>query len=294
MRALFFLALLAAPAAALDIEREDYKVFGWNDTCSVAVERYAYARFGEAIAGEPITTRVGTLTIELKTPIVITRWVLEADGANTWDPRALSPIRRKLRKAGYDRAGFTEIIRDSETIVSPGSAEVILSTASLEARPDAWPDTREWRWGRAHYNPLSTCVLLVYEKIGDPERFKFTLSRIYNPSARADRGRAHVTNGRLLFNNGELGGALAETEIGAKMAPEVGGIRYHYAAMLALNGRPDDAMKELLAAVAKDDRFATKASDDLDFDSLRHRMDFIELVLKKKVAAEPGVPTLPP
>ena len=289
-----FFVLLAGPAAALDIEREDYKIIGWNDACSVAVERYAYPRFGEAIYGEPVTTRVGTLTIELKTPVVVTRWVLEADGANTWDPHAVSPIRRKLRKAGYERPGFNEVIRDSETVVSPGSAEIILSTASLEARPDAWPDTGQWRWGRTHYNPLGTCALLVYEKIEDPQRFKFLLTRIYNASARTDRGRAHVTNGRLLFNNGDLGSALIETEIGARMAPEVGAARYHYAAMLALSGRPDDAMRELLAAVARDARFSQKASTDPDFDSLRRRQDFTELVLKEKTAPEPGVPTLPP
>ena len=290
MLSLALLAFLTLPAAALDIEREDYKIVGWNDACSVAVERYAYPRFGEAIYAEPITTRVGTLTIELKTPVVITRWVLEADGSNTYNRGAVSPIRKKLRKAGYDRPGFNEVIRDSETIVSPGSAEVILSTGSLEARPDFWPDTREWRWGRTHYNPLGTCALLVYEKIGEPERFKFILTRIYNPSARSDRGRAHTTNGRLLFNSGDLGSALAETEIGARMAPEIGATHYHYAAMLALNGRSDEGIRELLIAVDRDPRFASKAATDVDFDSLRNRQDFSELIMKAKREVSPGPP----
>jgi hypothetical protein len=291
---MILLAVFALPAAALDIEHEDYKIIGWNDACSIAVERYAYPRFGAAIYGEPITTRVGTITVELKTPVAITRWVLEADGINSWDRRAVSSIRRKLRKAGYDRPGFHEVIRDSETVVSPGSAEIILSTASLEARPDAWPDTRQWRWGQTHYNPLGTCVLLVYEKIDAPQRFKFLLTRLYKASARTDRSRAHSTNGRLLFDSGDIASALIETEIGARMAPEVGTARYHYAALLALSGRPDDAMRELLAAVERDARYAAKADDDVDFDSVRPRMDFQELILKKRVASEPGVPTLPP
>lgn len=282
MRSLLFIALLAAPAAALDIEREEYKIIGWNDACSVAVERYAYPMFGEAVAGEPITSRIGTLAIVTEKPTVETRWVLEADGANTYDKAAIPAFRKKLRRAGYDRPGFSETIRDAATVESPGSAEVILSTGVLEARPDSWPDTGQWRLGHAHYNPLGTCALLVYEKIGERDRFKFLLTRIYNASARSDRGRAHTTNGRLLFNNGDLPAALAETEIGAQMAPELGGTRYHYAAMLALNGRLDDAMSELLAAIKRDDRFAGKAAKDEDFDSLRSRQDFQELILKQE------------
>jgi hypothetical protein len=276
------LLLLAVPASALDIEREEYRIVGWNDACAVAVERYAYPKLGAAIYGEPITSRVGTLAIVTEKPTVETRWVLETDGANTYDVNGIKAIRRKLRKAGYDRPGFTETIRDAVTVDSPGSAEVILSTSILEARPDFWPDTTQWRWGRTHYNPLTTCALMVYEKIGERDRYKFLLTRIYNASARSDRGRAHTTNGRLLFNAGDLAGALAETEIGAKTAPELGGTRYHYAAMLALNGRLDEAVSELTIAVKIDPRFGEKAATDTDFDSLRNRQDFQENILKQE------------
>jgi len=285
-----WLLLLAVPASALDIEREEYKIVGWNDACSVAVERYGYPRLGEAIVGEPITSRVGTLAIVTAKPIVETRWVLESDGVNTYDKDAVTGFRKKLRKAGYDRPGFSETIRDAMTIESPGSADVILSTAILEARPDFWPDTREWRWGAAHYNPLSTCALLVYARIGEPDRYKFILTRIYNAKARSERARAHTTNGRLLFNAGELAAALAETEIGAQTAPEVGAARYHYAAMLALNGRLNASLSELLAAIKIDERFAAKAAEDEDFDSLRVRQDFQELILKEKRAPPPVAP----
>ena len=284
MRPLLLLALLAVPSAALEIDREEYRIIGWNDACAVAVERFAYPRLGEAIVGEPITSRLGTLAIVTDKPIVETRWVLQADGANTHDKYAVAGFRRKLRKAGYDRPGFSEIIREEPPVVSPGSAEVILSTAILEARPDFWPDTTEWRLAQIHYNPLSTCALLIYDKYGERERFKFLLTRIYNASSRSDRGRAHTTNGRLLYNAGDLPGALAETEIGVMAAPEVGGTRYHYAAMLAQTGRLDDAMRELLAALKIDDRFASKAATDVDFDSLRNRQDFQERVLKQKRA----------
>ncbi|MCR4294006.1 MAG: hypothetical protein NUW21_00620 [Elusimicrobia bacterium] len=290
MRFLLFLLLLTAPAAAIDIEREEYAIVGWNNACSVAVERYAFPVLGQAIHGEPITSRIGTLAIVTEKPVVETRWVFEADGANTHDKPAIAAFRRKLRKAGFDRPGFSETIRNAPTVESAGSAEVILSTAILEARPDFWPDTGQWRLGYVHYNPLSTCALLVYDKIGERDRFKFILSRIYNASARADRGRAHTTNGRLLFNAGDLRAALAETGIGARMAPEVGGTRYHHAAMLAMNGRLSEAMSELLAAVKLDEVFAAKAADDPDFDSLRVRQDFRELILKEKLRPLPGAP----
>ncbi len=290
MRFLLLTLLLSAPVHAIDIEREEYKIVGWNNACSVAVERYAYPVLGQAIQGEPITSRIGTLAIVTERPVVETRWVLEADGANTHDKAAIAAFRRKLRKAGFDRPGFSETIRDAHTVESPGSAEVILSTAILEARPDFWPDTAQWRLGYVHYNPLGTCALLVYDRIGERDRFKFILTRVYNASARAERGRAHTTNGRLLFNAGDLRAALAETEIGARMAPEVGGTRYHYAAMLAMNGRLSPAMAELLAAVKLDEVFAAKAADDADFDSLRVRQDFRELILKEKRRPSPGAP----
>ncbi|MEQ1917652.1 MAG: hypothetical protein ABL955_00510 [Elusimicrobiota bacterium] len=290
MRSLLFLLLLAPHASALDIEREEYKVIGWNDACSVAVERYAYPVLGAAIYGEPITSRLGTLAIVTAQPVVETRWVYEADGPNSYEKFAIGSARRKLRKAGFERPGFDEVIRDSVTVVSPGSAEVILSTAILEARPDFWPDTRQWRWARAHYNPLGTCALLVYERIGERERFKFVLTRIYNASARSDRGRAHTTNGRLLLNDGDLPGALAETEIGARMAPELGATRYHYAALLALSGHDDDSMRELLTAIKIDGRFLEKAAKDADFDSLRVRQDYQERILKQKAPPAPVPP----
>jgi tetratricopeptide (TPR) repeat protein len=285
LRPLLILVLLCASARAIDIEREEYKIIGWNDACSVAVERYAYPVLGQALYGEPITSRVGTLAIVTAKPTVETRWVFEADGAHTADPRLIVGIRKNLRKAGYDRPGFNEMIRDARTIPGPSTSEIILSTASLEARPDFWPDTRVWRWGRTHYNPLSTCALLIYEQIGERDRYKFLLTRIYNASARTDRGRAHTTNGRLLFNDGDLADALAETEIGARMAPEIGATRYHYAAMLALSGRLDKSVSELLAAIKLDETYRKNASTDSDFDSLLKRQDFQELVLLRKRAA---------
>jgi len=286
------LLLLTIPAAAaeVEVEREEYRIIGWNNACTVAVERYAYPMFGQAIHGEPISTRVGTMAIVTAQPVVETRWVFQADGVNTYDKVGVAGFRKKLRKAGYDRPGFAETIRNAPAADTAGAAEVILSTAILEARPDFWPDTREWRLGWIHYNPLTTCALLVYDKIGERARFKFLLTRIYNPSSRSERGRAHTTNARGLFNNGELAAALAEAEIGAGTAPEVGGTRYQHAAMLVLSGRLNKAMEELQAAIKLDERFIAKAADDLDFESLHVRQDFRGLIFKEKLKKAPPPP----
>ena len=273
--------MFALPAAAIDIEREDYKIIGWNDACGVAVERYAYPKLGQAIYGEPVTTRVGTIAIVTATPVVQTNWMLESDGPNTYDLRAIERLRKDLKKIGFERPGFAERIRlDVATSDKPGTADIIFSTATLEARPSEWPGP-EWRWAGAEYNPLTTCALLVYARAGERERYKFVLTRIYNAASRGDRARAHTTNGRNLFDDGDLAGALTETETGAKTAPELAATRYHYAAMLALSGRDEEAMVELRAAIKRDARFADKAAEDLDFDSLRVRRDFLELVKKR-------------
>lgn len=274
MNAALLLALLALPAAALDIEREEYAVIGWDAGCGVAVERYAYPVFGQAIHGEPVVTRLGTLSIKPGENRVRTHWALEADGPNTWDQRAIARTKRELRKKGYDRPGYPERIRDAPAADAPGTRDVLLSTETLAARPEFWPDA-SWRLGAAHYNPLTTCALLVYEKAG--ERYKFILTRVYNPAVRDERARAHAANGRLLFDSGDLDGALAETGIAAALAPEVPLVRYHHAANLALTGRLSAAVAELKAVIKLDPRYAKRAAEDLDFESLRPRQDFQKL-----------------
>lgn len=276
MRALLLL-LLAAPAAALDIEREEYRIIGWDTACAVAVERTGLPVLGQAIYGEPVSTRVGVISIAPGKTESVTQWSLEADGPNTWDEERVLALRRELRRSGYARAGYPERVRSEEPVDAPGVRSVILSTGTLRARLAEWPGP-EWRWAGAHYNPLSTCALLVFEKRAARERYKFQLARIDNPRVRADRALAHAANARLLYARGDLDGALAESDIAAALAPELAEVRYHHAANLALTGRIDEAMAELTVAVKKHRRWAERAAKDEDFDSLRSRQDFQELL----------------
>ena len=271
-RAAALLILAASPAIAVDIERETYRVLGWNDACSVAIERFAYPKLGQAFYGEPVTTRVGVITIEPGQTLSGTTWHLEADGPRTWKPAAVKELEAELAKSGYDRPGFEETIRVEPPVDAPGVREVILSSATLHAR-SPWP-AAQWRWAAAHYNPLGTCALLVFERRQQYTRYLLRLARIDNPRARMDRAHAHMANALILFDRGDPEQMLAEAGIAARLAPEKAAARYHHARALALAGDLDQAASELGAAVKLDKRYSAKARDERDFESLRERPDF--------------------
>ena len=271
-------AALAAPSAdKLTIAREDWSVIGWNDACSVAVTRRAYPRLGDAIAGDPVMTRVGTITLRPGEEQPERLWTLELDGQLSWDGPAFRKAEQELRKAGWSRPGYSETISAGPIGSQPGLAETLLSTSTLRLRRKPhWPPSG-WRWSAAHYNPLSTCALLVFETGEGGINHRFLLARIHDPRARIDRARAHTENARLLLDAGELRRAAAEAENGARMAPELAITRYHHAALLALTGRPDEAMKELSEAVRLEPDYREKARLDRDFSELRPRQDFARL-----------------
>ncbi|OGS01776.1 MAG: hypothetical protein A2V88_12650 [Elusimicrobia bacterium RBG_16_66_12] len=222
-------------------------------------------------------TRVGTLSIapgEEKTKL---HWALEADGALSWQPRSVARAEKDLAKAGYTRSGFPETIRSGPDGAQEGLAETLHSTTTLGARAaEGWPNAG-WRWAAAEFNPLSTCALLVFESRERKSFFRFHLVRVYDSRARIERARAHTTNARLVFDMGDPPSALLEAQTGARLAPELAIARYHHAAMLALAGRPDQAMKELAAAVGLDPKYKARAREDRDFEELAKREDFSRL-----------------
>ena len=280
MSPLLLLAALSIPLAAqgIGVEREELKVLGWNDACSVSLSHLVFPRLGEGIRGEPISARIGTLTIPPGEERSTTRWFYEAEGTNTWNASAIAKVSRALRKLGYARKGFPETVRALVSEAQPGLAETLLSTATLAMRPGiAWPDA-QWRWGGANYSPLGTCALLIFESVAAPPRFDWRLTRVYNPRARLERSYAHATNSRLLFSDGELEAAKLEAETAAGLAPESAVARYVYAAMLSMSGQPNESMVQLRAAIAIDPKRAKEAKEDRDFDNLRPRRDFRDLV----------------
>ncbi|MBI5241355.1 MAG: hypothetical protein HY926_12855 [Elusimicrobia bacterium] len=268
MRALIcaLLALLAAPAATQVVERETFAVIGWNDACSVAVQQFGYAPIGEAVVGEPVRTRIGTITIAPGEES--SRTVLTADwsGARTWDRAEAKKVVQDLLAAGYANPGYTEDIRVPRKEGPRPYEDVILSTAALQIRaPFKWPGD-DWGWDKIVYSPLGTCGLFIYSRRQKGLPFYRTaLYRFYNPSARTQRAAAHQTNSRLLFEASDLEGARAEAATAARLQPELAIARYRHAVLLCLSGHLNESVAELAEAIKRDPKLAAKARHDPDF-----------------------------
>ncbi len=272
-------ALLAAPARPEDrvvIDHETWRVVGWNDSCSVALTKLSYPRLGDALSTEPYATRAGLMTLKSNQESGELRWTLESDGAASWDERYFNNSVEELKAAGYVKAGYPETVLEAVGR-QPLLAQTLLSTQTFASRLiSGWP-SKEWRMAGAHFNPLTTCVLLVFENRQTPRQYDFLLTHTYNPRVRIERAYAHASNARLLFNDGNLDAGTLEAATAAALAPELAIGRYGYAALLALTGRHDEAMRELTAAVKLDRKYVQKAREDLDFHDLRSREDFRDL-----------------
>jgi hypothetical protein len=273
------LLTLALPLLAQDasIEREDFTILGWNDACSVAVRHQAFPKKGVAVHGDPLSTKLGTVTVAPGDQAMKVRWFHEAAGLNTYDPGVIANVERALRKLGYTRKGYPEAVRPNPSLEQPGLAETILSTRTLNLRPGlAWPGAG-WRWAAADYSKLGTCAVLVFESASQPTRYAWVLARVYNPRVRLERSRAHAANARLLFGAGELEDAVAEAGTAAGLAPESPLARYIHAGLLSLSGRTDESVAELKAVFDLDPKRAAAAKSDPDFDNVRDRRDFKDL-----------------
>jgi len=279
--ALLALALALTPAARAveesTLKREEWRVLGWNDSCAVAFEIKAYPKLGMGLQDDPAETHIGTLTIDAGKETAQQSWNLELDGAYSYDERQVKDTERDLGEAGYARPSFHEDVR-TEVGRQPGLAEVLQSTAALSARlKSGWPG-RDWRLSGVDFNPLSTCALLAYSPRSGGIRHRFLLVRVYASRARLERARAHTENALLLFAKGDVDAAAAEAATGAALAPELPVSRYHNAALQTLTGNIDAAVGELSAAIKLDPTLRAKARDDDDFEALRVRDDFQDLV----------------
>ena len=272
-----FVAARAYAVEESTLKREDWRVLGWNDACAAALETKAYPKLGMGIQEDPAETHIGTLTIDAGQETFQLSWNLELDGAYSWEERQAASTEKDLQDAGYVRPGFHEDVR-AEVGNQPGLAEVLQSTTTLGTRlKKGWPG-RGWRLSGVDFNPLSTCALLAYAPRRGGLRHQFLLVRVYDSRARLERARAHTENALLLFAKGDVDTAAAEAATGAALAPELPVSRYHNAALQTLTGHIEDAVSELSAAIKLDPKLRAKARDDQDFDALRVRDDFQDLV----------------
>lgn len=266
------LLMLALPAAAVEVDREELAIIGWDTACSVAINHLGYPKLGEAIVGEPISTQIGTLTIRPGEQKSAAQWKVDWGGPNSWSAEPAQKAIKDLIAAGYDHRGFMELVRDEPVAGGRDLDEVILSTRNLEAtKVQGWPGS-EWRVAKIDYNRLATCAFLIFEKKGEAKPFyRYVLARVYNTQVRSLRSRAHLNNGLLLFGTGDLPGALAETGIAAALYPEAAANRYHYAAMLCLSGYLEEAIAELAEAIKLKPAYREQARKDQDFETvLKH------------------------
>lgn len=259
---LILLSFLPRAASALEAGKEELSIIGWNKACSVAVTHLSYPRPGQAVANEPIATRIGTLTVATGEEKARARWTIDWGGANSWLEKPAQEAMQSLIAAGYDDRGYREDIRNG---IAP-------STASLQARQDpGWPSS-DWRLARLHFNRLGTCALAVFAQEGP--LLRYVLTRVYNPKARSVRARAHLEEGLRLFDAGDLAGALDETGVAAAVYPEGAENRYHHAAMLCLSGELQESITELAEAVKLKPEYRKKALKDIDFESVAKQPRF--------------------
>jgi tetratricopeptide (TPR) repeat protein len=264
----------AAHAKEVDIAREEWRVIGWNAACGVAYSHLGYPKLGQAIASEPVFTRIGAASIKTGAEKPSFDWSIEADGALTWNASEAAQAEKDLRQSGFSRAGIPEQLREPPPGAPPALGDTLTSTAAFASRlVGAWPRA-PWRLRAVDYNPLSTCALVVFEDRAAPRHYRLVLTRLYNSRSRRDRAAAHTALARLIFNGGDVEGAEAEAAAAARLSPESAEARYEHGVMLALLGHSDEAVTEISAAVRLDAKMAARAKVDEDLADLRDRDDF--------------------
>lgn len=291
--AVTFLAalLLALPLAAqeedvfkeISVHAGKFALVGWNKACSVAVSNLGYPKLGEAIVGDPIKTRIGTLTIAPGKDKAKAAWKANWDGRGSWRPDYAESALKELATAGYALPGIQEVLVPERYEGDPELRRVLLSTAAFKTSAAAGipKSAASLKLAYVLYSPLTSgCGLLVFSKGGTRGPFEPVLARVYNAGARHERARAHLKAADLLYGNGDARGALEETAAAAALAPESPAARYGHAAMLGRFGYRAQALPELEASLALDPALKDKARKDEDFDSLRDEPRFKTLVAR--------------
>jgi hypothetical protein len=275
--------MAASPAASQEVARETFSVVGWNDACSVAVRHLGYTSLSDALQDEPVRARIGTITIPPGEETSRTVWAAEWEGAGTWQTAAAKKTVQDLVDAGYKRPGFLEDIREATSDLSDGAS---LSTATFGMRAKfQWPGG-DWRWHQVFYSPLGDCGLFIFSRREEGRPFyRYSLLRLYAPSARILRAKAHLANSRQLFEAGDLEGALAEVETAARLQPELASTRYRHAALLCISGQLNESVSELGEAIRLDAKLARTARRDPDFSEVNGFPKFRALVGDKPDAA---------
>jgi hypothetical protein len=284
---LLVLLLLAASAHAADVKDvpvsyEKFTVLGWGDGCSMVISQLGYPLVGQALADEPVSTKIGTIDIAPGEEKAAVHWRVNWRGAWTWKAKDAADALKKLSAKGL-KPGIIEEMGEAPVVDARDLPRLILTTETLHIEVPFTPPDDPWRWTKIYYEPVDACVFFQYENsTGEGKTLKtfydYRLLRIHNVTARQERALARTTNGLLLLEQGNLDGGLAETANAAALAPDFAPARYHHAALMSLSGvDPEATVDELEAAIKLDDKYRQVARQDKDFKSLRWHPKFQEL-----------------
>lgn len=257
---------------------EEFSFLGWAGSCSAALRHLRHPAKGEGM-GEPKYWRVGTLSIAPGASKPGEDWTLDSGQNRFWDPSLERKVSERLSRS-HSQRGYTETIRDAPLGPSPELAGLILTTAPFQTSTTRWPGP-PFALRKVHYHPLGNCALFVFRETGagPKARFDWRLVRLLNPGARKQRARAHATNGILLYEkSSDLDGGLEELAIAARMDPSYAPARYHHSILLAAQGRFDEALPELKAAIELDPKLADEARDCAEFELLRDDPRFLSIL----------------
>lgn len=289
----FLLLLLAGPALGASVQFEgrkesvpsrpeaydEFAFIGWGDSCSAALSHLRYPPIHERRPGEPKSWRIGKMTIPPAAKQPSADWLFESRKEPYWDKGRVQKETQALRKTHREK-GFTEDVRPAPVAPRPGLAELLTTTAPFKTDTKVkWPPA-SFRLSRVHYHPLGLCALLVFSQgARNAEEYRYHLIRLLNPGVRRDRSEGHAVNGRLLYDKSSDPEAGAEElAIASSTDPRYAAARYDYALLLSVNGRFDEAVAELEAAVRLEKAYAKLAKKSIEFDNLRYDKRFIKIV----------------
>ncbi len=227
-------------------------------------------------------TKIGTIDIPPGEEKSAAHWKANWHGAWTWKDKEADAVLKELSAKGL-KPGLFEELRDAPVVDDRDLPRLILTTDTLKISEPFTPPAAPWRWTKIYYEPVDACVFFLYEKTKPGGKipkifYDYRLLRIHNVTARSDRALAHVTNGLLLLEQGDLQGGLEETAIAAALAPDYAPARYHHAALMSLSGvDPEATVDELEAAVKLDAKYGAMARRDKNFKNLRWHPKFQEL-----------------
>jgi hypothetical protein len=261
---------------------------GWNNACSVAIQYFSYPPIGEGLEGVPDTWASGTITIEPGSVDVIKNWVDRGITSQAWDRKESTQKTEEMLRTGYAPTGRVEILREAPVADHPSLEHIIHSTAAFRlGYKKTWPP-RRFALERIHYSPLGNCAFLIFRSLPNPrDSHRYRLVRLLNPGVRRMRARAHVTNGLLLFKDSDMVGAEEELSIATETDPEYPLALYHHSRLLAAHGRFEEAFEKLIAAIKRDKKYAEKAKNAVEFESVNKRSLFKKITGQKELKIIP-------